>query len=431
MKTVWGLVLGLLGAFAAVAQEGPLPDVAPKVGWDSLPSPKISADDWPWWRGPRFDNISPSGRHPPLTWDSGSNVVWRVRVPGVGHSSPCVVGDRIYVTSGEKTKARAEVWLFCLDRMTGKTRWRTEIYSGPSPKMHPDNSVASATPACDGERVFVPVQEHASVSLTAVGEDGSVLWKMPVSPYGTIQGFSASPAIYRSVVIVPVEGPKGCYLTAFHRKTGGVVWRRTLRAAIESYAPVVVGRVAGREQLLLVGGTSTRGYDPSNGDLLWECEGPARTCVAAPVFDGEKVYATGGYPGRQFLAIRADGKGDVTKSHLAWSADAKVGYVPSPVLRDGLVYAVADQGLMRCYDAADGHILWEHDFKAPFYSSPTLAGDSLFLFDRKGRGYVVPAGRVAGPIVTNELPSGVFATPVMLDGRIYLRTLGDFYCLGR
>jgi len=231
-------------------------------------------------------------------------------------------------------------------------------------------------------------------------------------------------------VIVPVDGPKGCYLTALHRMSGEVVWRKRLRASVESYATAVVRRVAGRDQLLLVGGLSTRGYNPDNGALLWECDGPARTCVASPVSDQSTVYATGGYPGRKFIAIRADGAGNVTKSHLAWTSDAKVGYVPSPVLLDGLLYAVADQGLMRCYDAKNGQVVWEHDFKTPFYSSPTLVENKLYLFDRKGKGYIVPTGPALGAIVTNALPSGVFATPVILEGRIYLRTLDDFYCIG-
>ncbi len=430
MRKEFGIVLGLALALTAAAQEGGLPDVAPQAGWDTLPPVTAAPGDWPWWRGPNFDNVAPAGQKPPVAWGADSNIVWRVRLPGVGHSSPCVVGDRIYITSGEKTQAQSAVWLFCLERATGKTVWQTELYKGATPRMHPDNALASATPACDGERVFVPVQSNTSVITVAVGLDGKVLWNQTVAPYNTIQGYSASLTFYKSAVIVPVEGPKGCYLTALHRGSGAVVWRKALRSVVESYAPALVRHVAGRDQLLLIGGTSTRAYDPENGALLWECEGPARTCVATPVADRDTVYATGGYPGRNFIAIRADGAGNVTKSHLTWSGDAKAGYVPSPVFDEGLLYAVADQGLMRCYEAADGRVLWERDFKAPFYSSPTLAGNALYVFDRKGKGYVVPTGRAAGTILTNELPSGVFATPVILEGRIYLRTLGDFLCIG-
>ena len=426
-----GIVLGLLGVLTGVAQEGGLPDIAPKAGWDTLPPVKRSENEWPWWRGPNLDNIAPSGQKPPVTWGAGSNVLWQVRLPGVGHSSPCIVGDRIYITSGNKAQSQSTIWLLCLERATGKTVWQTELYKGPPAKVHPDNSPASATPACDGGRIFVPYQINTSVIMTAVGVDGKILWNRTVAPYHTIQGFSASPNVYKSAVIIPVEGPKGSYLTAFHRATGEVVWRTRLRAVGEGYGPAVVAHVAGRDQLLQLGGTYTRGCDPETGKLLWECEGPAKkVCVATAAFDRDTVYATGGYPNRILIAIRADGKGEVTKSHIRWSSDAKVGYVPSPILHAGLLYAVADQGLMRCYDTADGRVLWEHDFKAPFYSSPTLAGDALYLFDRKGKGYIVPTGRTAGPIVTNELPSGVFATPVFLGGRIYLRTVVDFCCIG-
>jgi len=423
--------LGLLSVLTVMAQEGGLPDVAPKAGWDTLAPVKKSENDWPWWRGPNFDNIAPPGQKPPTAWGAGSNILWQVKIPGVGHSSPCVVGNRIYITSGIKTQGQTTLWLFCLDRNTGKTVWQAELYIGASAKVHADNSPASSTPACDGERVFVAYQTDSSVVMVAVDVEGKIRWRQTVAPYNTIQGFSASPNIYKSAVIIPVEGPKGSYLTAFHRATGEVVWRTKLRAVNEGYAPAVVTVIAGREQLLQLGGTYTRGIDPENGTLLWECAGPAKkVCVATAAFDRDTVYATGGYPNRILLAIRADGKGEVTKSHIRWSSDAKVGYVPSPILYEGLLYAVADQGLLRCYDTVDGRVLWEQDFKVPFYSSPTLADGKLYLFDRKGKGYILPTGRMAGAIVTNELPSGVFATPVFLENRIYLRTLGDFCCIG-
>lgn len=416
-------------AGAVRVQAGEWPDVAPKAGWDTLPAARAAEGDWPWWRGPKCDSIAPAGQTPPTAWGAGSNVLWQVRLPGVGHSSPCVVGNRIYLTSG--VQAQGVVWLFCLERATGKTVWQAEVYKGPVAKLHADNSLASATPACDGERVFVPYQSDQEVGLAAVSLEGKMLWSKAVAPYKSIQGYSASPVFYKSVVIMPIEGSLGCRMVAVHRATGEVVWRVPLRTVKESYATPLVARVAGRDQVLLIGGESTRGYDPENGALLWECEGPSTFCGATPVVGGDLMYATAGWPKRALLAIRADGKGDVTKSHVVWSSDAKAGYIPSPLLSEGVLYAVNDQGLLRGYDAADGRVLWERDFKAPFYSSPLLAAGQLFVFDRKGKGYVVPAGREAVTVVTNELPSGVFATPVILERRMYLRTLGDFYCIGK
>jgi hypothetical protein len=416
-------------AGAGWSQEGEWPDVVPKAGWDSLPPARIDAKAWPRWRGPNLDNIAPSGQKPPTTWGAGTNVLWQVRLPGVGHASPCIAGDRIYITSGEQ--AQGAVWLFALERSSGKTVWQSEVYKGPVAKLHADNCLASATPAFDGERIFVPYQTDKAVGMAAVSPDGSILWSKTVAPYTSIQGYSASPALYKSAVIIPVEGGLGSRLVAVHRATGEVVWRTTLRQVKESYASPLVTRVAGREQVLLIGGESTRGYDPESGALLWECEGPSTFCGATPVVSGDRVYVTAGWPKRALLAIRADGAGDVTKSHVVWSSDAKAGYIPSPVLCDGLLYAVNDQGLMRCYDAADGRVLWQQDFKAPFYSSPLLADGLLYVFDRKGKGYVMKAGRAYEPVSVNVLPAGVFATPVILDSRLYLRTLGDFYCLGK
>jgi len=266
--------------------------------------------------------------------------------------------------------------------------------------------------------------------------DGTVAWRTTLAPYTSIQGYSASPTFYRSLVILPVEGAplgegSGSFMVAVHRGSGEIVWRTTLRKVKESYASTVVLKVAGRDQLLLTGGDSTRSYDPLTGALIWECEGPSTFCGATPVADADTVYVTAGWPKRAVFAIRADGKGDITTTHLRWSSDVKAGYVPSLLLHGGLLYAVNDQGLLRCYSPSDGKVLWEHNFEKPFYSSPVVAGGRLYLFDRAGNGHIVPAGDKLGPITTNTLPEGMFATPVFKEGRMYLRTMGNIYCIGQ
>ena len=285
-------------------------------------------------------------------------------------------------------------------------------------------------PACDGQRVYFPYQTPDSVCLAALNLDGKVVWNKPVGPYKSIQGYSASPVLYQSLVIVPVDGGLGNTLFALNRQSGEVAWKSPLPEGRESYASALVGRVAGRDQLVMVGGKQTTSYDPSSGKRLWECDGPAEFCVAVVAFGPDVVYATGGYPQKALLAIRADGSGNVTKTHVLWQSDKKAGYVPSPLLINNSLYAVSDNGLMRCYDAGDGKVIWENDFKAPFYSSPVAVGDRIYVFDRKGKGYVMKAGRQFELLATNELPDGAFATPVFIGGRIYLRTLSGLFCLG-
>ena len=152
--------------------------------------------------------------------------------------------------------------------------------------------------------------------------------------------------------------------------------------------------------------------------------------VAVAVADDQTVFATGGFPKRALLAIRGDGSGNVTETHLTWKSDSRAGYVPTPLLADGLLYAVSDEGRMRCYDAATGAVQWEERLAGKYYSSPVLVGDKIFLFNRAGKGYVLQTGRQFKILAENDLPHGMFATPVVLGGRIYLRTLEDHYCLG-
>jgi outer membrane protein assembly factor BamB len=392
-----------------------------------LPAITVAENDWPWWRGPSLNNHAAAGQHPPLHWSETEHVLWRVELPGEGHATPCVFGDRIFLPSGDP--AAETISLFCLDRATGKQLWQTEVYQGPFPKIHTDNSPASATPACDGRLVYFPYQSEQAVCLAAVDLDGQIAWNKPVGPYKSIQGYSASPALYGSLVIVPVDGSLGNNLLALHRGAGQAVWRAPLPDGLENYASPLVVHVAGRDQVVVIGGTKTSSYDPASGAVLWTCDGPAEFCAAVAAFDQDTIYATGGYPEKALLAIRADGSGDVTKTHLRWQSDKQAGYVPSPLLDQGLLYAVNDKGLMRCYDTGTGQVVWEHATKAPFYSSPVLVGDRVYLFDRKGKGHVVKTGRQFELLATNELPHGAFATPVILDNRIYLRTLKDFYCL--
>lgn len=387
-----------------------------------------AARDWPCWRGPGADNHAATGQNPPLHWSEKEHVLWKVGLPGSGHGTPCVLGNRIFLATGDA--AAKSIKILCLDRASGKQLWQTEVYQGPLPKIHNDNSHASATLACDGLRVYFPYQSDEAVCMAAVDLDGKVVWNKTVGPYKSIQGYSASPALYESLVIVPVDGSLGNHLVALSRETGDEAWRSPLPEGLESYASPLVARVADRDQVVVIGGKKTSSYAPASGELLWRCDGPADFCAAVVVFDKDTVYATGGYPQKALLAIRADGAGDVTQTHVRWQSDKKAGYVPSPLLHDGLLYAVSDNSLIRCYDAADGKVVWEHATKAPFYSSPVLSGDRIYVFDREGKGYVFKAARKFELLATNELPSGVFATPVILDSRIYLRTLKEFYCLG-
>ena len=399
-------------------------------GWDDLPAAAPGADDWPWWRGPTVNNVARADQNkkPPLEWGADRNILWRVPLDGKGHGTPCIWGDRIFLAAGDK--AGKTIGVMCFDRETGKEKWRSEVYSGELPKVHEDNSYASGMVACDGERVFFAYQTVDAIRVVALGVDGKLVWDEEIAKYWTHQGHSASVAIYKSAVIMTVDCKgDGARLVALHRKTGKVIWRVGRPGDKESYASPLVARVAGRDQLFIIGPDNTRSYDPGTGKFLWQCDGPAEFDAATIGIGADTVYSTGGYPEKALLAIRADGSGNVTGTHLRWKSDRKAGYVPSPLVAGAFVYAVADKGLMRCYDASSGKVVWERHLQTQFYSSPVLVGERIYLFDRKGKGFIMQAGGTFKILAENTLDDGAFATPVIAGGRIYLRTLGDFYCI--
>jgi len=405
----------------------PVGAIKPVEGWNDLPDVSPGVDDWPWWRGPSLDNVARADQAPPLEWSEEKNILWRVKLGGKGHATPCIWGDRIFLPTGDK--AEQTISMICLDRETGKEKWRTDVYSGDLPKIHRDNSYASSMAACDGERVFFAYQTSDAIRIVALDLGGTLVWDEEVAKYKTVQGHSASPAIYKSAIIMTADCKGAAALVALHRKTGKVIWRAARPGDKESYASPLVARVAGRDQLFIVGPDDTRSYDPGTGKFLWVCDGPAEYCAATVAFDKDMIYSTGGFPEKALLAIRADGNKNVTRTHLEWKSDRKAGYVPSPLLSGQYVYAVSDKGLMRCYDAGSGKVSWEHHLQMPFYSSPVLVGQRIYLFDKKGSGLVIQAGGTFKLLAENTLPDGVFATPVIVGGRIYLRTLGDLYCI--
>jgi outer membrane protein assembly factor BamB len=396
---------------------------------DDLSPPVAAPDDWPWWRGPSSNNLCQSGQTPPLQWSDTQNVLWQVDLPGQGHATPCLHANRIFIPAGDKKQQT--IRMVCLDRDTGKRLWQKDVYRGPMAKIHKDTTYASAMVACDGERIFFPYQTDTEVRMVGMSLDGAVVWDQALSPYTSIQGFSASPILYQSAVIVPTDGKIHNKLTALHRKTGQVIWQTEVPAEHESYASASLVHVAGRYQIILVGPDHIRSYHPDTGENLWTCNGPAMCYVAVAVADDTTVYATGGYPKKAMLAIRADGTGNVTDTHLSWTSDNKAGYVPTPLLHAGLIYMVNDKGLYRCYEAKTGKILSEEKLEGGFYSSPVLVGDKIYLFNKTGKGYVIRSGVGLELLAENTLPQGAFATPVICNSRIYLRTLKTLYCLGK
>ena len=403
---------------------------ADRLVWDNLPAVHPSANDWPWWCGTQRDNIAPAPQTPPVRWSAAENVIWKTDVPGRGHGSPCIWGDRIFLpTADDRTETQS---LFCYNRKEGKPLWQTELHRGALVKQHGKNSHASATPACDGQFVFMTFVIQNAIWLDALDLDGRIVWQKRLGDFHSMHGFAASPLIHRSLVIVEADSVENSFLVALHRRTGEVIWKVDRPSyRLGTYASPTLGRVAGREQLLVHGPNKVFSHDPASGALLWSCDGPSESASSTMTFGEKLVYSSVGFPKRNLLCIRADGSGDVTQTHVAWSKEGGMAYVPSLLLADGLLYMVEDAGKAVCFEADTGKVVWETKLDGKFSSSPVLAGGRIYVVSEKGVMFVFKPGREFALEAANDLGDGGFASPIILGGRIYLRTLRSLYCLGK
>jgi outer membrane protein assembly factor BamB len=389
---------------------------------------KAAAGDSPWWP-PRTSDADVA--EVPTEWGEDKNVAWKVDVPGRGHASPCIVGDQIFISTAiEETE---QIRLISFDRQSGAERWNQLVHEGGFMHTHDKNSHASGTPACDGSRLFVAhmlSQDGVDgVYLTAISVDGEILWQKLAGPFISQHGYAPSPVLYgESVIVVGDSEHEESFVAAFNRASGAEVWR-THRGMGRNFGSPTVAHVAGRDQLIIPGCGSTVSYDPSNGKELWHVEGPSSAAANTVAADDAKVYSSGGWPEKNLLAIRADGGGDVTESHISWRHSKAVCYVPTMLVHAGMLFTVSDDGVASCYDATSGEPLWVKRLGGAFSASPVLVGDKIYIPDEAGKMFIFQAAAEYIPIAENDLADGGFATPVVLRGKIYLRTLHRLYCI--
>lgn len=397
-------------------------------------TPKFAADDWPWWRGVSRDNTATLGQSPPAVWSETENVAWKAALPGRGHGSPTLLGNQVFLATADH-KREAQLVL-CFDRQTGKPLWERVVHQGgfankSKRKANKLASLASATIATDGERLFINFLNDNAVHLTALNLDGEIIWQKRVCDYLLHQGYGSSPAIYENLVIVAADNRGGGAVVAFDRVTGQEIWRRS-RPKEPNYPSPSILRVAGRDQLILTGCFLITSLDPLTGEQLWETAGSTGETVTTTVTDGTHVFSSGGYPRDHLSAI------DASDGEVVWETRTRI-YVPSMCYRDGYLYATLDAGVAMCIRSADGKQMWKARLGGTFTSSSVLVGDHVYAFNQEGVATVFradPAG--FEKLSENTLGENNFATPVIAGSRIYTRVAffedGErreyLYCLG-
>ena len=405
----------------------------------------IRAENWPGWRGPSGDGIS-AGKGIPTKWSSKENIAWRIAVPGEGHSSPIVWGDKVFLTSSLTEKNKRI--LLCIDRLSGQTVWQRDVVQSPPETVHRLNSRASGTPATDGKQVYVTFMRAegdkviapnvgserlitpGKIIVAAYDLDGNEKWKTNVGDFVSAHGFNTCPVLFEDSVILNGDHDGDAYLVALDRQSGRERWRTRRENKTRSYVTPIIREIDGITQMILSGSLCVASYDPRNGKRHWIVDGPTEQFVASMVYDGKYVFATGGYPERHTLAIRPGGKGNVTDTHIAWRTTRGAAYVPSPIISGRYLLMVADSGIASCFEARTGKRHWMERLPGGHSPSPVSADGLVYFVSDRGVTTIIRPSETFAVIAKNELGEPVSASPAISQGQIFLRTHQHLYCIG-
>ncbi|HEY4312769.1 MAG TPA: PQQ-binding-like beta-propeller repeat protein [Pirellulales bacterium] len=385
------------------------------------------AEDWPCWRGPRGDGTS-AEQNAPVRWSATDNIAWKVELPGVGHASPIVWQDRIFLIaclpdSGDRV-------LLALDRNTGRTLWQQTVVNAPLEDKHELNSHASSTPATDGKFVYVTFLASDDMVVAAYDFSGTQQWLVRPGEFHSKHGYCSCPVLFEDKVIVNGDHDGDSYLVALDRATGKTVWKTMREHKTRSYVTPIIREIDGAPQLLLSGSMTVASYNPRTGKQIWVIDGPTEQFVASLVYDGKLLFMTAGFPDHHILAIRPGGHGNITDTHIAWRTTENTSYVPSPIVVGGYFLVVADNGIASCYEAATGQRQWKQRIGRRYSASLVTTDGLVYFTSDDGMTTVVRPGPKFDAVAENDLGEPCFASMAISHGQILQRAEKHLYCIG-
>lgn len=427
----------------------------------------VEAGNWPSFRGPGAAGVA-DGQELPDHWngETGENVRWQTPIPGLGHSSPVVWGDRVFVTSAissdpnatfrpglygdgdaSSDRSRHRWVVYAIDPDTGEVLWERVAYQGrPIDRRHVKSTYASATPATDGRIV---VAAFGSQGVYAYDFEGRFRWKfdpgrLDVGAYDIRSyewGPASSPVIWNGEVILQFDTQDDSFIVALDAGTGDVVWR-TAREELPSWGSPTVALTPAGPELVANGSNFIRGYDPLTGEELWRLGGSSKITAPTPVFsDGLWIVASGRDPEQPIFAVRPGARGDLTleagktaNDGVAWSWTRRGPYMPTPLAYEGLVYILQNNGIFDAYELATGKEVYRARLPhlgSGFSASPVAADGKIYLSGEDGEMVVITAGREPEYIATNPMGELLMATPALADGVMYVRSAKSLFAIGR
>jgi len=384
---------------------------------------------WPRWRGPSGQGVA-TGTNYVDTWSPTQNILWKAQVSGEGNSSPIVWGDRIFVTTAYDGGRRLSVLAF--RRSDGSRLWETFSPQGRSDSnAHRKNGHASATPATDGERVYV---SFGTRGLMALDFSGRIVWQKDLGPMAAYHGTAGSPLLYKNRIILYQDQFEGSFIAAFDTRTGQEVWRTRREASVGWGTPIAI-RVGDHDEIIVNGQRSVNAYDPVRGGELWRCRGTTYEVIPTPVVGYGMVFCSSGRAGPT-LAIKPGGRGDVSRTHVAWRSPRGSPFVPSPILYGEQLFMVNDMAsIVTSLHARTGKVMFQGRLgvarREGFTASPVAADGKVFFTNDAGETFVLRAGPAFELLHVNRLGEGTRASPALVEGRWYIRGDRNLYAVGR
>lgn len=395
------------------------------------------AGNWPRFRGPNGTGVAQDADLP--VEFGAKDVLWKVKIPGEGNSSPVVWGAHVFFQTS--TKKGTERSLLCLDADSGKTLWARSIPGSFVKYSQKYSSLAAATPATDGEAVYVPLWDGRDVILKAYSFKGDELWSRNLGEFVSQHGPGASPVVYKELVFLANDMDKKSTLYAFNKRTGETAWETPREGYRACYsAPFLLERAGVGTELVVTSTTAITGYHPESGKKNWEWHWdwgtgqPQRTVASSVAHDGTLVAVAGDGGGdRSMVGLRLP-EGTGGKASKAWEKkDKQVGpYVPCPLVRGEHLYVVIDKGFLGCFHLRTGKQAWLERLPDTYFSaSPVLVGDKIYAPSEQGDVYVFAAEPTYQLLARNELGETVRASPAVANNRLYVRGMQHLYCIGK
>ena len=385
------------------------------------------AQDWPDFRGPDGQGHS-AARGVPLDWSESRNITWKSAVPGSGWSTPIVSGERVWLTTAVENRG-VSLRALAYDTASGREVVNVEVFrtrSGGS--LHPKNTRASPSPIVEGDRVYVHFGAAGTAALTTTGE---IVWKTQFA-YESQHGAGGSPVLYGDLLILSCDGSDAAFVVALDKRTGKTRWKTSRRQPWDQAytTPLVIRatRAGDRDQVVSVGAYRAVSYDPQTGKEIWRVSyGEGFSNVPRPVYGNGLVYITTGFFQPEILAVRLDGGGDVTKTHVQWSLRRAAPLTPSPLLVGSELYVVTDNGIASCVDAATGTLVWQRRLNGTFSASPLFADGRVYFLAEDGAATVIAPGREFKQLAVNHLEGATLASIAVAGRSFYIRSATHLY----